>query len=49
MIGIFRDFVAPLDFAKNTDMAQDFVYKMGLNFLRHVLCKKKNPCLSIRF
>ena len=35
MIGIFRDYVAPPDFAKNTDMAQDFLYKMGLNFLRH--------------
>ena len=35
MMGIFRDYVAPPHFAKNTDMAQDFVYKMGLNFLRH--------------
>ena len=40
MIGIFRDHVAPLDFAKNTDMAQDFVYKTGLNFFSHFLCKK---------
>ena len=35
MIGIFHDYVASPDFGKNTDMAQDFVYKMGLNFLRH--------------
>ena len=34
-MGIFRDYDAPPDFAKNTDMAQDFVYKTGLNFLRH--------------
>ena len=31
----FPNYVAPPDFAKNTDMAQYFVYKMGLNFLRH--------------
>ena len=30
MIRIFRDYVAPPDFAKNTDMVQVFVYKMGL-------------------
>ena len=41
MTGIFCDYVAPPDFAKNIDMAQDFVYKMGLNFLRHFLCTKK--------
>ena len=35
MIGIFHDYVAPPDFAKNTDMPQDFVCKTGLNFLRH--------------
>ena len=32
MIGIFRDHVAPLDFAENTDMAKDLDYKTGLNF-----------------
>ena len=31
-IGIFRDHVAPLDFAENTDMAKDRDYKMGLDF-----------------
>ena len=27
MIGIFRDHVAPLDFAVNTDMDEDLVYR----------------------
>ena len=31
-IGIFRDHVAPPDFAENTDMAKDLDYKMGLDF-----------------
>ena len=31
-IGIFRDHVAPPDFAENTDMAKDIDYKMGLDF-----------------
>ena len=31
-IGIFRDHVAPLEFAENTDMAKDLDYKMGLDF-----------------
>ena len=47
MIGIFRDHVAPPEFAKNTGMAQDFVYKTGLNFL--VIYCVKNPCLISRF
>ena len=32
IIGIFRDHVAPPDFAENTDMAKDLDYKMGLDF-----------------
>ena len=32
-IGIFRDHVAPPDFAEITDMAKDLDYKMGLDFL----------------
>ena len=32
-IGIFRDHVAPPDFAENTDMAKDLDYKTGLDFL----------------
>ena len=31
-IGIFRDHVAPPDFAENTDMAKDLDYKTGLDF-----------------
>ena len=31
-IGIFRDPVAPPDFAENTDMAKDLDYKTGLDF-----------------
>ena len=31
-IGIFRDHVAPPDFAENTDMAKDLDYKMGQDF-----------------
>ena len=31
-IGIFRDHVAPPDFAENTDMAKDLDYKTGLGF-----------------
>ena len=31
-IGIFRDHVAPPDFAENTDMAEDLDYKTGLDF-----------------
>ena len=31
-IGIFRDRVAPPDFAENTDMAKDLDYKTGLDF-----------------
>ena len=33
MIIIFRCHMVPPDFAENTDMAKDLVYKMGLNFL----------------
>ena len=40
MIRIFRDHVAPPDFAKNTDMADDLVYKTCLNFLSHFCLKK---------
>ena len=32
MTGIFRDHVAPPDFAENTDMAKDLDYKTGLDF-----------------
>ena len=42
MISIFHDHVALSDFAENTDMAEDLVYKMGLNFLSH-FCVKKSP------
>ena len=31
-IGIFCDYVAPPDFAENTDMAKDLDYKTGLDF-----------------
>ena len=31
-IGIFRDRLAPPDFAENTDMAKDLDYKTGLDF-----------------
>ena len=31
-MGIFRDHVAPPDFAENTDMAKDPDYKTGLDF-----------------
>ena len=36
----FPYYVAPPDFAKNTDMAQDFVYKMDRIFWDIFLCKK---------
>ena len=41
--------VAPPDFAKNTDTAQDFVYRTGLNFLRHFFLCKKFPVLVADF
>ena len=37
-IGIFRDHVAPPDFAENTDMAKDLDYKMGLDFWGLFFC-----------
>ena len=46
MIGIFRDYVAPPDFAKNTDMAQDFLLWVWIFW--DIFCVK-NPCLSSRF
>ena len=42
-IGIFRDHVAPPDFAENTDMAEDLDYKTGLDFWGLFL--GKNPRL----
>ena len=42
-ISIFRDHVAPLDFAENTDMAKDLDYKTGLDFWGLFL--GKNPRL----
>ena len=44
-IGIFRDHVAPPDFAENTDMAKDLDYKTGLDFWGLLFFKKKNPRL----
>ena len=31
----FYDYMTSSDFAKNTDMANDLVYQIGLNFLSH--------------
>ena len=42
-IGIFRDHVAPLDFAENIDMAKDLDYKTALDFLGFFFFK--NPRL----
>ena len=43
-LGIFRDHVAPPDFAENTDMAEDLDYTMGLDFWEHFFFFK-NPRL----